>query len=57
MLTIGINISNIFSPDTIKEKYYYAYIFIGGLDAICLVLLYFVFKTWSFEEDIEREDE
>ena len=56
-MTIGINISNIFSPDTIKEKYYYAYIFMGGLDAICLVLLYFVFKTWSFEEDIEREDE
>ena len=57
MLTLGINISNQFSPKTVSEKYYYAYIFMGTMDAICLVLFFFIFKSRSYEEDIDREDE
>lgn len=57
MLTVGINVSNLFSPKTVQENYFYAYIFMGFLDAICLALLYFVFKTRPFEEDVEQGDE
>lgn len=57
MLTLGINISNQFSPKLVEEKYYYAYMFMGALDVICLALFFYAFKTRPFEEDVDREDE
>jgi hypothetical protein len=57
MLTLGINISNIFSTKNIEDRYYLAYLFIGILDVIVLVLFLYVFKTRPFEEDVEKNDE
>jgi hypothetical protein len=59
MLTLGIVASNMFSHEYsfIKEKYYLAYVFMGTLSALTLVLFYYVFKTRPFEEDVEKDDE